>query len=135
MPSIFPEDHAGGVPIRDAVGNPTNPPNVQGAYAPAPAFVSSCPITALPSDCTARIEPRQINAIVSELVSFAECLDPDGPWDCNSLRNLCAAFSVWAETNAGGGGSGDVVMDGVSIVGDGTIAVPYSVGLVDCGSF
>ena len=95
MPGILPDtESAGAVVVRDANGNPTNPPNVQNAYSPHPAFVSTCQITALPSDCEARVEPRQINAIVSELISFAECLYANGPWDCNSTKNLCAAFNA-----------------------------------------
>jgi len=100
--SVFPEVHAGGLEVRDGAGNPANPVAVEKAYSPLPAFISTCPITALPSDCNARIEPRQINAIVSELVSFAECLDPTGPWDCNSLKNLCAAFQEWMLVNITG---------------------------------
>lgn len=96
MPSIFPETTAGGLAIRDGAGNPTAPPGVERAYVPAPVFASSCSLTALPSDCTARIEPRQLNGIVSELTSFAECLDPNGPWDCASPKNICNAFNVWA---------------------------------------
>jgi hypothetical protein len=100
MPGILPEiETAGGLVYRDAAGNPTNPLNVQSAYSPSPAFLSSCLLTALPTDCTARIEAKQVNAIVSEFLSFAECLDPNGPWDCNSLRNLCAAFNVWVSMN------------------------------------
>jgi hypothetical protein len=98
-PGVFPTDTAGGLVIRDAAGAPTNPAGVENAYVPAAGFVITCPPTGLPSDCTARIEPRQINAIVSELLSFAECLDPNGPWDCNSLKNLCAAFQAWAILN------------------------------------
>lgn len=100
MHGILPDPvTAGGLVYRDAAGNPTNPPNVQNAYSPAPAFLSTCELTALPADCTARIESKQINAIVSELLSFAECLDSNGPWDCTSLRNLCAAFNVWMAAN------------------------------------
>ncbi len=101
MPGILPELLAGGLEYRDAAGNPTNPAGVERAYSPAPAFLSNCNLTALPSDCTARIEPKQINAIVSELIAFAECLDPNGPWDCASVRNLCTAFSTWAATSQG----------------------------------
>lgn len=174
---IFPEDVAGGVIYRDVDGNPTNPSNVQNAYPPLPAFTSSCLLSALPADCTARIEPRQINAIVSELVSFAECLDPDGNWDCSSLKNLCAAFAAWAdihvnldllfigdepppnpiedqlwwESDTGilfvwyddGNTSqwvqvvapNNINVDGVSIVGLGSVSDPYAVALVDCGSW
>jgi hypothetical protein len=128
--SIFPEDHAGGLPIRDGQGNPTFPQSVEQAYPPKPEFISTCPITALPSDCTARIEPRQLNAIVSELVAFAECLDPDGPWNCDSLQNLCTAFTAWQAAN-----QHLVTIDGVSIIGTGTVADPFRVGDVDCGSY
>lgn len=93
--SILPHPDAGGLVIRDLAGNPVNPPNVLNAYVPAPAWVSNCSLTALPSDCTAKIEARQINSIVSEIVSFSECLDPDGPWDCVSMKNLCNAFNGW----------------------------------------
>jgi hypothetical protein len=100
MPGILPEiETAGGVVYRDAAGAPTNPPEVSNAYSPAPVFTSSCLLTALPSNCEARIQPAQINAIVSELLSFAECLDPDGTWSCASLRNLCTAFAAWVATN------------------------------------
>ena len=98
-PGVFPTDTAGGLVIRDAAGAPTNPAFVENAYVPAAPFVITCPPTGLPSTCEARIEPRQINAIVSELLSFAECLNPNGPWDCNSLRNLCAAFQAWVANN------------------------------------
>lgn len=95
MTGIFPETVAGGVPIRNPDGTPTNPPDVNNAYVPAPGYVSDCELTALPSDCTARIEARQINAIVSELLAFAECLDPDGPWQCSQTNNICMSFNVW----------------------------------------
>ena len=99
--TIFPDlESAGAVEIRDEAGNPiADLHNVHNAYAPPPEYITTCIPTALPSDCDARIEPRQINAIVSELVSFAECLDPNGPWDCLSLKNLCAAFQLWASEN------------------------------------
>src|SRR5262245_10381162 len=95
MPGIFPETAAGGIYIRDPAGNPISSPNVQNAYAPPATFTANCQFTALPSDCTARLEPKQINAIVSEFVSFAECLDYDGPWDCNNPNNVCKAFQSW----------------------------------------
>src|SRR6188472_3717431 len=101
--SIFPDEaSAAGVVYRDAAGSPLNPPDVHNAYPPLPPFLSTCLITALPSNCDARIEPRQINAIVSELLSFAECLDPTGTWNCDSLKNLCAAFTAWAMLNISG---------------------------------
>lgn len=128
---IFPETIAGGLLIRDIDGNPVVQATVQNAYVPAPVFVSSCAITALPSDCTARVEPRQINNIVSELVAFAECLDPDGPWNCTSLQNLCNAFQTWATNNI----SIPSVFDGVTITGAGTSADPYHVGTLDCGTY
>jgi hypothetical protein len=172
LPSIFPELTAGGLVVRDAAGNPTNPPAVERAYVPPAAYAITCLETALPSDCTARIEPRQLNAVVSELVALAECFDPNGPWDCNSLRNLCAAFQAWLLT--AGVYVGDTpppapkpnalwwesdtgfmfiwyndgnstqwvqaandrpVMDGVTIIGTGTLNSPHAVGVVDCGVF
>lgn len=94
--SILPDTTtAGGIVYRDAAGNPLDPPDVFNAYSPAAAFTSSCLLTALPSTCDARIEPKQINAIVSELISFAECMNPDGVWNCDSLKNLCAAFTAF----------------------------------------
>ena len=94
--SIFPDQvTGGGVVYRDIDGNPVPVLDVQNAYSPAPAYIINCPATALPANCEARIEPKQINAIVSELLSFAECLDPDGPWDCTTVTNLCHAFTAW----------------------------------------
>lgn len=176
MPSIFPELAAGGLVIRTQAGAPTGAV-VERAYVPPAAFAANCDLTALPSDCTARFEPKQLNAIVSELVSFAECMDPNGPWDCSSLQNLCAAFNAWKATVLQSGviiadtpptaqysgqlwwesdtgalyiwyddgnsqqwvqvsGTGaKAVMDGISIVGQGTAADPHRVGLVDCGAY
>src|SRR5262245_60166174 len=103
MPSIFPDVTAGGVVVRDADGNCLNPPGVSNTYCPPETFVTSCEITALPTDCSARITPEQINAISSELLSFAQCLDPTGPWNCGSVQNLCAAFTAWWAVNNVGG--------------------------------
>jgi len=102
--TIFPDlVSAGGVIYRDATGTPLDPPNVQNAYSPLPPFIiTPCDAAALPSDCDARIEPRQVNAIVSELLSFAECLDPEGTWNCDSLKNLCASFTAWMEIHIAG---------------------------------
>src|SRR6187401_1341865 len=96
MPSIFPETSAGGLAIRTGAGAPTNPPDVQNAYVPPAAYVASCTLTALPSNCDARIEPKQVNAIVSELLALSVCWDANGPWDCARLDNLCRAFNTWA---------------------------------------
>jgi hypothetical protein len=90
---------------------------VQNAYAPAPGFATSCLITALPSDCTARIEPRQVNGIVSELTSLAECLDPNGPWNCASSLNLCTAFNTWKTSIV-------VTVTGPELSGNGTAGSP-----------
>lgn len=101
MSGVFPDEITGGIVIRNPAGFPTNPPNVQNAYVPGPAYIITCPPTAIPSDCTARITPAQINAIVSELLALAECLDPDGPWNCNSVTNLCAAFMAYVTAHSG----------------------------------
>jgi hypothetical protein len=129
--SVFPNiENAGGLIIRDDAGNPTNPPNVPSAYVPAAGFEIDCPPTALPADCTARITAEQINSIVSELIALAECFDPDGPWNCSLLTNLCAAFNVkWATIPP------IPIMDGVTIVGSGTALDPYHVGILDAGEY
>jgi len=129
MPGILPEiDTAGGVVYRDASGNPLLPPEVYNAYSPSAAFLSNCLLTALPENCDGRIEARQINAIVSEMLALAECFDPDGPWDCTKLTNLCTAFNAWVAAHC-------VYVDNVSIVGAGTQANPYRVNLIDCGTY
>jgi hypothetical protein len=40
--------------------------------------------------------PSQINAIVSEMLSLAVCMDPTGAWNCTSVNNLCSAFTAYA---------------------------------------
>jgi len=98
MPGALPEiTTAGAVVYRDSAGNPTSPPEVHNAYSPLPAFKSTCDLTALPSNCDARIEAKQINAIVSELLALAECFNPNGTWDCTKLNNLCTAFTAWVD--------------------------------------
>src|SRR5262245_20569819 len=109
MPGIFPETTAGGKFIRDPAGNPITASGVERAYAPPATFTSTGQFTALPSDCSARFEPKQLNAIVSELVSFVEYLDPNGPWNCGALNNIKTAFQVWWSTNAlSNGDKGDI---------------------------
>jgi len=102
--SIFPDvDSAGGELFRIADGTCLLPlPDIHNADCPPTTYKSTCDLSALPSNCDARIEPRQINAIVSELLNFAACVDPQGTWNCNSLRNLCAAFTAWANLNISG---------------------------------
>lgn len=95
MPGIFPDTGSGGLIVRDGLGAPTNPPGVLNAYTPDPAFTSSVQLTALPENCLAHLKPAQINAIVSELLCFAETLDPDGNWNATSLCNLSTAFENW----------------------------------------
>jgi hypothetical protein len=126
---ILPDPVTGGAVVyRDVNGQPTFPDEVQNAYSPPPTFLSSCELTALPADCDGRFEAKQANAIVSEMLSLAECWDPNGPWDCNSLNNLCTTFNVWWEDHR-------PRVDNISIVGAGTIADPYRVSLVDAGTF
>lgn len=127
MPGILPEVAAGAVVIRDGAGVCLAPPDVMNAYCPPPEFTSTCELTAIPSTCEGRIEPRQINAIVSELMSFVQCMVPDYNWNCASLNNLCTAFTAWNVN--------DGTVDGISIVGAGTMADPYTVGTIDCGEY
>lgn len=95
MPGIFPDAAAGGVVIRDIEGNCLNPSNVQQAYCPPESFQTSCLITALPTDCTARITAPQINAFQSEMLCLAFTLNPDGEWNCGSVCNLSRTFGEW----------------------------------------
>jgi hypothetical protein len=130
MTSILPDvATAGGVVYRDAAGTPLNPPHVVNAYSPAATYISTCPLTALPNDCTARIAPEQINAIVSEMIALAECFDPNGPWDCNSITNLCASFTVWSNTGV------HVNVVSPALAGTGTAADPIHIVEVDGGVY
>lgn len=119
MVGILPDASAGGLIIRNANGVCQTHATVFNAFCPPSDFKSTCALTALPNDCSARITAPQLNAIVSEMLSFAACLNPDGTWTCDSVSNLCAAFTAWAAENK--------VVDGVSIVGDGTLADPFRV--------
>lgn len=119
MAGILPDPASGGVVTRDENGTCVAPANVQNGPCPPAEFTSTCNLTGLPSDCTARITPAQINAITSELVNFAACLNPDGVWDCTSLSNLCTNFTAWANENK--------LVDGVTIIGTGTLVDPWRV--------
>jgi len=111
MPGSFPDLVSGGLVIRD--GSICTPqPNVLNAYCPPASFTTSCDITALPSDCTARITPAQINAIVSELVCFASTINPDGTWNCASLCNLATNFNAWWVENEPHGDGTTITVDG-----------------------
>lgn len=95
MATLFPDPIIGGVVIRDSEGVCLFPENVQNGYCPAQEFITSCEITALPSDCTARITPLQINAIQSELVALAEAFKANGFWNCGAVNNLATLFKEW----------------------------------------
>ncbi len=66
------------------------------------------------------------------MMALAACFDANGPWDCSSLQNLCVAFNTWVAAHPI---PLPAVVDGVSITGAGTVADPYHVGLVDCGTW
>lgn len=115
MPGILPDGTSGGQVIRD--GTLCTPqPGVINAYCPPAGYAATCDLTALPSSCDARITPAQINAIVSEMLSLAVCWDPNGPWNCASVTNLCAHFNAWWAANKPRG-------DGVTI----TVNDPYAI--------
>jgi hypothetical protein len=119
----------GAVVYRDAAGVALNPVDVTNAYAPPPTFISTCELTALPTTCEARIEPGQINAIVSELIALAECFDPDGPWNCASVQNLCTAFTWWATNGQ------HINVQPPELAGDGSAANPVRLVEVDGGEY
>lgn len=81
------------IPLSSAGAVSSTSSQVENAHTPGPDFNITCDYLALPSNCNARILPSQINAIVSELMSLAECFDPNGTWACNSVENLCTAFT------------------------------------------
>lgn len=99
MSGIFPKEHAGGLPVRDADGNPIYYENVENAYIPPAEFSVSCSINYLPSDCTARFEPRQLNSIQSEILALGVRLDPTGEWLCDRTNNLARLFTNWTLSN------------------------------------
>jgi hypothetical protein len=130
MTSILPSLETGGAVVyRDADGQATHPADVTNAYAPPATFISTCELTALPTTCDARIEPGQINAIVSELIALAECFDPDGPWNCESVTNLCAAFTFWTASGV------RVNVLGPALAGDGSVPNPIRIIGVDGGEY
>lgn len=103
MPSIFPSLPNGGIPARDANGNPIPlPANVVNAYVPPAEFGTTCQITFLPDDCYARVAPSQINAITSELLCLATYWNPEGLWNCGELCNLREAFEAWESRQTSG---------------------------------
>lgn len=115
--TVLPDVANGAVVVRTIGRVCTNQDEAPNAYCPPNTFISTCQITALAEDCTARIAPSQINSIVSELLCLAVALDPNGPWDCNSNCNLGTMFNTWADQFA----AGTVVhTDGVTILGDGS---------------
>lgn len=119
MPGIFPETGSGGVVVRDGAGVCQNPANVANDYCPPATFATTCPVTALPSDCTARLSAAQVNAIVSELLCFAATINPNGGWNCDDVCNLASNFEAWVAEH--------LTFDGDTIIGSGTAADPYRI--------
>lgn len=102
MAGLFPDGGAGGLIVRDpATGLPIAQPDVEGVQVPPLPFGTTCDFTALPENCSAKIEKRQINAIVSEMVMLASIFDPDGTWDCTQYDNLAKMFLAWAADFSG----------------------------------
>jgi hypothetical protein len=102
MAGVFPEPaETASVVTRTASGTATNPGNVSNAYSPAAAFTSTGPLTALPDDDCKRTKllPKQVNAVNSELICFAEALFGAGNWDQSILCNLRTMFDAWRTGN------------------------------------
>lgn len=95
MGSILPTIGSGGAVVRDGDGNDVTPPSVQNAYVPAEELEASCDVTALPSDCTTRVAPAQVNAIVSELLALFWAITPSAVFNCASVTNLATALTAW----------------------------------------
>lgn len=101
MSSIFPRTNAGGLIVRDPdTGAQIEQPDTFGVDVPEQLNIN-CDMTALPEDCRARIEPRQVNAIVSELMNFFVAMSPTEVWDCTKLDNLSVAFQQFVQDIAG----------------------------------
>lgn len=101
--SMFPTAANGAVEIRSAAGVCAIPASVECAYCPPATLTATGAFTALPSDCTARITPAQINGIVSELLALAEAFDPDGNITIGGTGNVLAtAFNNYLTDPAGG---------------------------------
>jgi hypothetical protein len=102
MPSIFPDQSAGGLIVRDPdTGLPVAQPNVENPVAPPLPFGSTCDVTALPDDCGVRIPNSQMNAVVAELVNFFVAMAPGRVWDCSALDNMSEAFEEFVAELAG----------------------------------
>lgn len=132
MASVFPDQMNGGTVVRDANGNPVPAPNVQNAYIPASDFTVTCTFTMLAGDCFSTVAPSQMNAVVSELLCFAETLDPDGTWDCTTLCNISTAFTTYME-NFSSAAIGDQIC-GLP-TGDGSEAAPRLIYCYDGNAF
>lgn len=105
MAGVFPNTSSGGAIVRDSSGNCLNPVNVENAYCPPPSYGVGCDLTALPNTCAAQITPRQINAIVSEMLCFAVSLRPSGSWNCGNLCNISSSFQQWRDDTSNSNGS------------------------------
>lgn len=98
MAGIFPDISVGGIIIRDGAGTPTGAPGVTNGYIPAVTFTMSCAEALYGDDCAAtRWRPELYNAMASELLAFAEALNPGGTWSCSSLTNLAVNFEAWRD--------------------------------------
>lgn len=102
MTSMLPRNRSGvptgALTVRDSEGVRSVPSTVNPdtVYTPPPEFTfSGGNETALPSDCWGRVDPEQVNAIVSELLALMVGLTPSGTFDCNSVTNLADAFAAW----------------------------------------
>jgi len=119
MAGILPDTANGGLVIRSADGTATPVAGVVNSFSPPAAFHSTCLITALPSDCTARISAAQVNAISSELLALMAYLNPTGSYNCGAVTNLASNFAAWA--------AGINKADGTTIGGAGTTASQFHV--------
>lgn len=102
LPRNRPGAPTGALVVRDSNGTRSIPAavNPDVVYTPPSGFtIDGCDETALPSDCTARIDPEQMNAIVSEMLALIVELTPEGTFDCDSVTNLATAFAAWSLAN------------------------------------
>lgn len=84
MPGIIPKASAGAINANNS--------SVESSATLPETFAMDCMYLGLPSDCSARILPSQINALVSEMLNLAACFDPNGTWACGEVDNMCTAW-------------------------------------------
>lgn len=95
---IVPDPGYGGI----AVDTIPAPVGVTNAYVPPGGFTVSSQLYFYGGNPSANYyDPQQFNGIVSEMLSLAVALAPNGTWNTGNVTNLANAFTIWAESLGG----------------------------------